>query len=81
MIGSYGIFVIFLHRKYILEGTDFRMDLSSRNPFLQADTQITAATDDCLDDFYVVWMTSKIQVNFRLCRCLRVLMIGSYGFS
>ena len=25
-------------------------------------------------------MTSKIQVNFRFCRCSRVLMIGSHGF-
>ena len=30
---------------------------------------------------YHVRMTSKIQVNFRFYRCLRVLMIGSYGFS
>ena len=30
---------------------------------------------------YHVRVISKIQVNFRFCRCLRVLMIGSYGFS
>ena len=41
----------------------------SRNPFF------------IVSRSYPVWMTSKIQVNFRFCRCLRVLMIGSYGFS
>ena len=30
---------------------------------------------------YYVWVTSKIQVNFRFYRSSRVLMIGSYGFS
>ena len=30
---------------------------------------------------YFVRVTSKIQVNFRFYSCLRVLMIGSYGFS
>ena len=29
---------------------------------------------------YRVWVTSKIQVNFRFCRCFRVLMIEPYEF-
>ena len=41
----------------------------SRNPFL------------AVSQSYHVWVTSKIQVNFRFCRCSRILMIESYGFS
>ena len=41
----------------------------SRNPFLAVSRS------------YYVWVTSKIQVNFRFYRSSRVLMIGSYGFS
>ena len=64
----------------VLEGTDDCVLLifvisslhtfsGSRNPFF------------IVSRSYVVWMTSKIQVNFRFCRSLRVLMIVSYGFS
>ena len=64
----------------VLEGTDdwvlwifaissFPTFLRSRNPFLS------------VSQSYYVWVTSKIQVNFRFYRCSRVLMIGCYGFS
>ena len=63
----------------VLEGTDnwvlwmcvissFPTFLRSRNPFF------------ALSPSYHV-RVSKIQVNFRFYRCLRVLIIGSYGFS
>ena len=41
----------------------------SRNPFLDVSRS------------YHVWVTPKIQVNFRFYRCSRVLSIRSYGFS
>ena len=64
----------------VLEGTDdwvlwnfaislFSTFLRSRNPFL------------AVSQSYHVWVTLKIQVNFRFYRCSRILMIGSYGFS
>ena len=64
----------------VLEGTDdwvlwifvissLHTFSGSRNPFF------------IVSRSYHFWMTSKIQVNFRFCRSLRVLMIGSYGFS
>ena len=46
----------------------FFMFSRSRNPFLAVSRS------------YHVWVTSKIQVNFRFYRSSRVLMIGSYGF-
>ena len=42
--------------------------LESRNPFP------AVSQSNC------VWVTSKIQVNFRFCKCLWVLMIESYVF-
>ena len=64
---------------HVLEGTDdwvlwifvissLHTFSGSRNPFF------------IVPRSYVVWMTSKIQINLRFCMCLRVLMIGSYGF-
>ena len=63
----------------VLEGTDdwvlwifvissFLTFPRSRNPFL------------AVSQNYYVWVTSKIQVNFRFRRCSRVLMIESYRF-
>ena len=45
------------------------MFFGSRNPFL------------AVSQSYHVWVTSKIQINFRFYMCSMVLMIGSYGFS
>ena len=64
----------------VLEGTDdwvvwifvissLHTFSGSKNPFL------------AVQPSYHVRVTSKIQFNFRFCMCLRVLMIGSYGFS
>ena len=54
---------------WILEISSFPTFSRSRNPFL------------AVSQSYYVWVTSKIQVNFRFYRSSRVLMIGSYGFS
>ena len=57
----------------VFEGTDdwvlwifvhyIRFNSGSRNPFF------------IVSRSYPVWMTSKNQINFRFCRCSRVLMI------
>ena len=54
---------------WILEISSFPTLSRSRNPFLAVSRS------------YHVWVTLKIQVNFRFHRSSRVLMIGSYGFS
>ena len=65
---------------HVLEGTDdyviwnfvislFSTFLRLRNPFL------------AVSQSNHVWVTSKIQVNFRFYRCSKVLIIVSYGFS
>ena len=53
---------------FIFAISTFFMFSRSRNPFLAVSRS------------YHVWVTSKIQVNFRFYMSSRVLMIGSYGF-
>ena len=53
---------------WILVISSFPTFSRSRNPFL------------AVSQSYHVWVTSKIQVNFRFRRCSKVPMIPSYGF-
>ena len=63
----------------VLKGTDdwvlWILEISSFSTFSRSRNLFLAVSRS-----YHVWVTSKIQVNFRFYRSSRVLMIGSYGF-